>query len=397
MPEQYPWLDQDIACDVAVVGGGVAAALCALRFAQAGTDTVRVSSSPVGYGSTAASSGMMEIGGEDSLSHLVEAIGPDRAMIAAGLLRQSIDQIESLCAGKDCGFRRLDSLRYTTDSAHVPLLRQEYSLRLHNGMDTEWLDAQAACRQFTFPMEAGVYTKGTAAQVDPYRFAHAMATQAHEQGARLYENTAVVTLEEEEDAVVLQCSTRRQIRAGYVIIAAGLDTRRFCGGLDRVRTTYMVATDPVDDFSGWRGPCAIRREGEPRLYVTVTADNRILMGGMDSAIIDEKGRVAGMLPLSAAAHKRQDNLCAELRGMFPAIRDLTVHYVFAARDGRTDDGLPVIGRLAGDSRTAYALCCGDSGIAYAEAASRLLLDQYQGNSNQELGLFSPKREWRVKR
>ena len=32
-PAQYPWLDTDISCDVAVVGGGIAAALCALRFA----------------------------------------------------------------------------------------------------------------------------------------------------------------------------------------------------------------------------------------------------------------------------------------------------------------------------------------------------------------------------
>ena len=35
-PAQYPWLDRDLTCQVAVVGGGMAAAMCALRFAEAG-------------------------------------------------------------------------------------------------------------------------------------------------------------------------------------------------------------------------------------------------------------------------------------------------------------------------------------------------------------------------
>ena len=57
----------------------------------------------------------------------------------------------------------------------------------------------------------------------------------------------------------------------------------------------------------------------------------------------------------------------------------------------------VIGRLPESSQIAYAMCCGDNGILYAEAAGRLLLQQYQGIDDHELGLFSPHREWRVKR
>ena len=54
-PAQYPWLDRDLTCQVAVVGGGMAAAMCALRFAEAGIDTALFSASPIGSGSTAAS------------------------------------------------------------------------------------------------------------------------------------------------------------------------------------------------------------------------------------------------------------------------------------------------------------------------------------------------------
>lgn len=399
VPAQYPWLDEDIHCEVAVVGGGVSAAMCAYRFAEAGIDTVLLSADPIGYGGTAVSTGMMSVDGEDSLVRLVEEIGADRAMMAATLLRAAIDNIGALCASfnDDCGYRRMDVLRYTQDQDTAAMLRREYSLRLHNGMDVELLSADSASRQFTFPMEAGVYAKDAGAQVDPYRLAHALAAAARKAGARIYENTAVSTiLEHEDNSRDLHCSTRRVIHAGYVIVAAGLETDRHCGGLDRLRTTYMVATDPIAEFSGWRGPCIIRRDGDARLYLTVTPDDRILIGGMDSALMDERGRLAGVLSMGSSARKRQEALSETLREMFPAIRDITPHYVFAAKDGCTEDGLPVIGRLPEKSGTAYALCCGDNGLLYAEIAGRLLLQQYRGDGDQELGLFSPNREWRIK-
>lgn len=62
IPTQYPWLSADDACEVAVLGGGITAAMCAMRFAEAGIDTVLVSASPLGFGGSACSSGMMTLG-----------------------------------------------------------------------------------------------------------------------------------------------------------------------------------------------------------------------------------------------------------------------------------------------------------------------------------------------
>ena len=62
-PAQYPWLDRDLTCQVAVVGGGMVAAMCALRFAEAGIDTALFSASPIGSGSTASASGILSVDG----------------------------------------------------------------------------------------------------------------------------------------------------------------------------------------------------------------------------------------------------------------------------------------------------------------------------------------------
>ena len=72
-PAQYRWLDEDIACEVAVVGGGITAAMVAMRFAEAGIDTILLSDSPLGYGSTAVSSGIMTLSGEENLTYRTDA------------------------------------------------------------------------------------------------------------------------------------------------------------------------------------------------------------------------------------------------------------------------------------------------------------------------------------
>ena len=107
-----PWLSADETCEVAVLGGGVTAAMCALRFAEAGIDTVLVSASPVGFGGSACSSGMMTLASGDSLVSLVEEIGAERAMSAAELLLGSLKNLEDFCASTEdgCGFHRKDSL-----------------------------------------------------------------------------------------------------------------------------------------------------------------------------------------------------------------------------------------------------------------------------------------------
>ena len=72
VPVQYPWLNENLDCEIAIIGGGITAALCALRFSQAGYDTVMLGASPIGFGGTASSSGMMSVDGEQSITTLVE-------------------------------------------------------------------------------------------------------------------------------------------------------------------------------------------------------------------------------------------------------------------------------------------------------------------------------------
>lgn len=99
--------------------------------------------------------------------------------------------------------------------------------------------------------------------MDPYRLTHAAVRAAKEKGARIYENTTASAINQSaQDDITLECSTHHRIQARYVIVAAGLETHRYCGGLTQAGTTYLLATEPVEEFAGWRGTCLIHREGD---------------------------------------------------------------------------------------------------------------------------------------
>lgn len=399
VPAQYPWLTENIDCEIAIIGGGVTAALCALSFSGAGYDTVMLSASPIGFGGTASSSGMMSIDGDQSVIELIEKIGSDRAMNAIQLMEGALNNIEALCNGfeDNCGFKRMDSLRFSDDIKIGERIRQEYAMRLHNGIDAELISDRVAAEYFTFPMAAGVYSRGIGAQIDPYRFAHAVTSRAVKQGTRVFENTSVCGIHEERNGnVTLDCDKKRRVNSKYVIVAAGLETEKYCGGIDRTLTVWAAVTEPVSEFSGWRGPCLIYSENPPNTFLTVTSDNRIIIGKTSVSSILENSYVTRMLDITSVNVKRYEQLEKRLREMFPAIRNLTVEYVYTSRIGRTEDRLPVLGRSPDNERIAYALCSGNNGLLYSEIAGRLLLEQYQGKPGYNLSLFSPEREWRIR-
>ncbi|CZT55824.1 NAD(P)/FAD-dependent oxidoreductase [Solibaculum mannosilyticum] len=390
VPTQYPWLDQDETCEVAVIGAGITGALCALRLAQAGVNTVLLAANAVGYGSTGVSPGLMDYDGAGTLTHLSKQVGMDKAVRAFELCSHALDEMQSLVESlpEDVGFARKDSLLYTDNPQIANILRQEYALRLHTGFPVELVEQPSAREQYSFPLEAGILTKGMSAQVDPYRLCHALVNAAQESGARVYENTCVESITTEEESVqCLHTCTRHCVRAKKVIMASGHDCAQFTGGLLPVRKAYAIATKPVDEFAGWPNQINIREESAQSIYLRTTPDGRLLVGDIPAA-----SRLGGLVILPKTADRRYADLECRLKDMFPGIRGIEVEYRFAGSMAGTTDGLPIIGGMAQHEEWYFALCPGVGGMLWAEVASRLLTALYKGETCEELALFAPSRK-----
>src|SRR5512142_302559 len=85
LPEAYPRLHGDARAHVAVIGGGVTGALVAHALVGAGLDTIVIDKREIGWGSTAASTALLQYELDVPLVELREQIGSadaDRIVVA---------------------------------------------------------------------------------------------------------------------------------------------------------------------------------------------------------------------------------------------------------------------------------------------------------------------------
>src|SRR5215212_6665225 len=81
-PVEYPLLEQDISCDVVVVGGGITGALVSRLLIEYGLSTVLVDRERPGCGSTVASTGLLQYQVDTSLVDLIGKVGEAHAVQA---------------------------------------------------------------------------------------------------------------------------------------------------------------------------------------------------------------------------------------------------------------------------------------------------------------------------
>lgn len=390
IPGQYPYLAEDIRCDVAVVGGGVTGALCAYYLQKAGIDTVLLDAGVLGYGSTSVSPSMLQYEVDYSLGTLADSIGMERAVRVFRACAAAIDEIASLSGelGEDVGFSRRDCLFYTADARLAKDLREEYLLRRHNGFPVELLCGADASDKFSFPIEKAIYTVGMGGEIDPYRFTCALIRNAVENGLRVFENTPVETVTAQSGGLRLETGLHCSVTASRMINATGLAAAKDAGNLAAMRTSFCVVTQPVSGFQGWYSRCLIRDDDHPYTYLHTTSDSRLLIGGLDSSLLDARGNFAGLLHMPAVVQRKYERLERRLTEMFPGIPDIRGEYRFAGIYGETCDGLPYIGEHAAFPLVYYAVCTGANGVVFAALAARIIRDLVLGRAAEDAELFS---------
>lgn len=63
----YPALEEDLSCDVLIIGGGSSGAQCAYYLADANLDVVVIEKSKIGSGSTSTNTALIQYSGEKCL------------------------------------------------------------------------------------------------------------------------------------------------------------------------------------------------------------------------------------------------------------------------------------------------------------------------------------------
>jgi glycine/D-amino acid oxidase-like deaminating enzyme len=170
------------------------------------------------------------------------------------------------------------------------------------------------------------------------------------------------------------------VKADYAVFATGYEAQEFLPKhVVSLKSTYALASEPIEEFPGWWERCLIWETARPYLYLRTTDDNRVFVGGEDDRFGNPEKR-------DRQVKAKTDRLAKRFCEMFPAV-ELEVAYRWAGTFGETEDGLPFIGQIPQMPRCYFALGFGGNGIIHSMIAAEIIRDAVLNRRNTDPRLF----------
>jgi len=358
-------IDQSFFIDVAVIGGGITGALVAEHLTARGFSVAVIDREEPGFGSTAASTAMLQWEIDSTLTELEDYYGFERA---ASIYRRSgaaVAGLSKLIAanGIACGFRPRNTLYLADGREGARNLLEERQLRRRAGLPGVYLEHPDLFTQFELDRDAAIYSPGSA-ECDPLLLTWALLEMAVRRGARLV-NASAAQLHSEGDHVTVETDGGHVIEARHVVLATGYSMP----GLDmpklhRSSSSWALATVPQDPANFWRDRALIWEDSHPYLYMRTTPDNRIVAGGEDDETTDPEARDR-KLPA------KMRTIREKMKRLWPKA-DTRIAHAWCGTFGETTDGLPLIGPVPEAPRVFAAYGYGGNGITFSYLAAQMI-------------------------
>lgn len=376
----FPRLNESVQCDVLVVGAGITGALIAYHLARDGMNVCVIDRREAGWGSTAASTALLQYEIDTELQDLQERYGLADAVLAYKACESAIGSLRTLAKSlRRIEFQSMRSLYFASHWYHKSRLEREGALRRANGFELQMLDRAALVARYGIDAPVGLLTS-VAAQTDPYQMAHRLLGRVESLGGRVHARTALQDFKVVRGGVRAETDEGVAIRAKQLIFAAGYESEKWLD--QRVasnRSSYAFISEPVAGGLG-----VLRRtqvwESRPYLYVRSTPDDRVLVGGEDDSIDVPLRR-------DMRVKRKAKKLLARVVDLFPAL-PLKVAFAWAGTFAETEDGLPFFGSHEQHGpRVHFAMAYGGNGITYSLIGAELLRDSLLGKQHPCATLF----------
>ena len=353
--------------DVCVVGGGFAGLWTALEARAHGADVIVLEAESCGFGASGRNGGWMT-SWWDELAALQARFGAEHGRWLAERSSAAIDRIAEVCAdeGIDARVRRHGALVTATAAAQRARLPEPVP-----GAPLRRVDGAELQRRTGSPLPVDGVELLDAAAVHPGRLVRGLRELALRRGVRIFEATAMRTLDRGRPPAVITSAGR--VDAGAVAIALGAWGAR----LRELRRAFLpvashiVATEPIPERLaeiGWTGGELF---GDARVlvhYAQVSPDGRIVFG-RGGGVFGTAGRVTGR---HFADPPAVESVAADLRRWFPALGDVAITHGWGGPVDHAPGHLPWVG-TAGDHETVhYAAGFSGNGVAPSAFLGQIL-------------------------
>ena len=385
-PDPAPALIGTTDSDLCIVGGGFTGLWAALhaKAGDPGRDVVILEGETCGFGASGRNGGFANA----SLTHGLEnglARFADELVELERLGRENLDGLVADLTGLgiECELERTGELTVVLHPALLEELDEAAALHRRFGYDVSSLDAAATRAVVASPTyHGGLLQRAGSALVHPGKLALGLRRAALDAGVRLFEHTSASDLREGPSGVEL-IAPQGRVRARRVILATSAfppllrSLRRYIAPV----YDYALVSEPLDTTQraaiGWQERQGVSEWANQFHYYRLTADDRILWGGLD-AIYRFGGPVSPRHDDHDASFAR---LSQHFFTTFPQLDGLR----FTHRWGGAIDTCSrfcVFFGTSHDGRVAYATGYTGLGVAATRFGARVALDLVDGRESE---------------
>lgn len=366
----FPSLREDMQCDVCIVGGGLSGIANAYFLAKQGLDVILLEKDQILAGATGNSTGKLTVQHDLIYAKLIQKFGIENAKLYYEVNREAIEFARSFADGDE--IRPADSILFAQTKAGEDLLKDEIAAYKKIGISGQ------LGRNFELPLPyLSTLTIEGESQIHPVRFGQALAKLATEAGARIYEQSAVETMDFEQRFVTLQEGSK--VRFKNLILSTHYPIEALKGlqvlklSVDR---SYIVSA--IADMT---------LQGQ---YISVDAPKRSIrtakIDGKTYFLLSGADHTAGIVGNTAEHYER---LYEDVKDTFRLSTFITG---WSAQDPETPDLVPYAGQISPSLPHVY-MSTGNRkwGLSTSLATAKIISDQIIGKTNAATALFAPSR------
>ncbi|HLW03911.1 MAG TPA: FAD-binding oxidoreductase [Ktedonobacterales bacterium] len=400
---RYSALEGQMHADVAVIGGGITGAACALWLARDDLRVVLLERQTVAHGASGRNGGFLLCGTVDTYDRAIALYGHERARhlyafsVANNVMvRALIDELEA--RRWPTGYRHTGSLRLADTPEELVEIRAAARLLTEDGWPTEVIDETRLPRRLRGHYMGGTFHPSDG-EIQPAKLVSGLVKLAQEAGAIIHEQTPALSLEEHSDGVIIK-TPAGTVHAEKAILAtnAWLDELLLAGPAEGDEEKSAPKADAKSCLvMPTRGQMLATTAIDERLfdcpiyahygyqYWRQLPDGRLLVGGWRDQAPDKDQRDPTQAPTDPV-QQQLDGFVYKTLGL-PASTEIT--HRWAGLMAFTPNSLPLVGRALGKQRIFLSGGYTGHGNAMAVRCARVVADLACGQFNSDADLFDP--------
>ena len=380
-PPSNPPLTQNIAIDVAVLGGGFTglSAACYIRSISPHKRVVVLEAKGCGNGASGRNGAMVLTMTEDRYMNFSSVPEIDKKIY--DLTAENIRTLSKLSASTriDCELENNGALQVLSTPEDIRAAKAYVQQARSLGMPVEFWDKQRLVDAIGTEVYEAAFFDPAGGQVHPMKLVHVFKAAAENAGVEIYENTTVASIEEGQENL-LRTTAGYSIKAKSLVLA----TNAFTSKLGYFRNSivpvheYVAVTPPLSKQQlaeiGWRMRVPFNDSRTEVFYLGLTQDDRIHIGGGSPGYFFNGGDGN---PSDAASHFAQ--LQRELVRIYPKLSGIEFE---AGWDGVVDwslDESPSVGCIGRNKNIFYGFGYSGHGVNLTSVFGRIIADLEAGH------------------